>query len=234
MTLTGYDAAYPPAVPPTTDVVLFYAPGGNQLNAWTLTEITAQHARYRLPIFVRSNPTHANATTDATNFKNWLIAIECPVGSSVVLDLETAVDATYVNTFGSLLRAGGYKVLPYGSSSTLLRNPVLDGYFMAKPGPAVIPSGCVAVQYGGTSAYDLDIIASTVALWDTWPAPTKEDDSMSIAIACDGTRVIERVSPAGHELVFTLAPGATAWNVTDVTAQIAAAFPQDPPFVVQP
>jgi hypothetical protein len=231
---TGYDAAYPPVNPPATDVVLFYAPDGDQLNAWTLAEINAQSARYRLPIYVRSNPAQSDPTVDALNFKNWLIMIGCPAGSSVVLDLETAVDATYVDTFGWLMAESGYRTLPYGSSSTLLRNPELDGYFMAKPGAAVIPTGCVAVQYGGTSAYDLDLIADTVALWDTWHIPTKEDESMSIAIACDGTRVIERVSPAGHELVFTLAPGATAWSVTDVTAQIAAAFPQDPPFVVQP
>lgn len=171
MTLTGYDAAYCPAKPPATDVVLFYAPHGDQLNAWTLAEINAQPARYRLPIFVRSNPAQALATTDAMNMHEWLLSIGCPSGSSIVLDLETAVDATYVNTFGWLMYEAGYRTLPYGSSSTLFRNPALDGYFVAEPGAKSIPANCVAVQYGGTSSVDYDLIADSVPLWDTRPPP---------------------------------------------------------------
>ena len=54
-TLRFYDAAYPPAKPPAADGVCIYI-GGDTPHVWTLAEIEAQPARYRLPIFVRSNP----------------------------------------------------------------------------------------------------------------------------------------------------------------------------------
>lgn len=72
--------------------------------------------------------------------------------------------------------------------------------------------------------------------FETAPAPgpvIKEVDTLSIAIAPDGTRVIERVNPAGHLLAFEYKPGAVP-TVTDVTAAIAKANPTAPPFVVEP
>ena len=66
------------------------------------------------------------------------------------------------------------------------------------------------------------------------PPTPRKGDTMSIAIAPDGTRVVERVNPADHLLVFTLAPGQSVWSVTDVTANIAAANPSAPPFLVVP
>jgi len=168
--LSGYDAAYPPATPPITDVVCFYG-GGDTPHVWTTAEIAAQPARYRLPIFVRSNPAGANPTADAEAFWSWLRALGCPLGSATVLDLETAINPAYVTAFGNAMHFGGYRVLPYGSTSTLFQNPVLDGYWAAKPGPATIPSNCLGVQYGqgGNGAWDLDLFSAAIPLWDTRP-----------------------------------------------------------------
>ena len=66
---------------------------------------------------------------------------------------------------------------------------------------------------------------------------------MSVVVAPDGTRIIERVAPAlpgqagGHLLVFERAPATLAnpspqWSVDDVTDEIAAAHPGIPLFLV--
>jgi hypothetical protein len=173
MTLTGYDAAYPPANPPETDVVAFYG-GGDTPHVWTLAQIAAQKARYRLPIWVRSDPQQANAMADAGAFIAYLRSVGCPTGVCTVLDLEEAIDAAYVNAFGFFMRSAGYRVLPYGSSGFLFSDPVVDGYWVAKPGATSIPANCVGVQYledAGGGAYDLSWFLDTIPLWDTQPAP---------------------------------------------------------------
>lgn len=217
MTLTGFDAAYPPATPPQTDVVAFYG-GGDTPHVWTLAQINAQTARYRLPIFVRSNPYQASALTDAQNFMAWLRSIGCPSGVATVLDLETAVAAAYVSAFASQMHAAGYLVLPYGSSSTLYRNPVCDGYFVALPGARAIPSNCVAVQYGqgGSGAWDLDLFSAAIPMWDTRPPPPgpvptqyPEDDMQSVTI---------QVAIANGEGWCPIPAGITAAQVVSVMA----------------
>jgi len=164
------DSAYPLSDPPKTDVVLVYI-GGDTPHVWTSAESKAQPARYRLPTFVRSNPQQANVVTDANVAISWLRGNFVPQGSSVVLDLETAVDVTYVNSFGALLHDAGYKVLPYGSSSTLFQNPKLDGYFVAEPGAKEIDPRSVITQFAFDSFYDLSWVSPSVVLWDTKPQP---------------------------------------------------------------
>ena len=166
---TLYDASTPPAVPPVTDGVLIYA-GGDTPHVWTVAEIARQTARYRLPTWVRSNPQQANPATDAADFIIWLDQHGAPHGTATLLDLETAIDPAFVNTFGSILNGSGYWVLGYGSSSTLDHNPVLNGYFVALPEiAAVIPPGYVAVQWKFAGSYDLDLILDSIPLWDTQP-----------------------------------------------------------------
>jgi len=170
--LTCYDAAYPLANPPATDVVLIYS-GGNATHIWTAAEIAAQKARFRLPCWVRSNPVQANSVLDANAMVAWLHAHKVPAGVATVLDLETAVAPAYVNSYASILHAAGYRVLPYGSTSTLFNNPKCDGYFSAEPGAKSIDARCVATQYGYEGTYDLSWIEDTVSLWDTAPPAPK-------------------------------------------------------------
>lgn len=95
------------------------------------------------------------------------------------------------------------------------------------PGLVTTADGTQWTDHGG--AYDESLLLDSF-----FAPPTKrKEDTMSIAIAPDGTKVVERVNPADHLLVFTLAPGGNIWSVTDVTAQIAAANPNAPPFLVQ-
>lgn len=168
---TAYDAAYPvPGGVPGTTVVLIYT-GGDTPHVWTTAEIAAQPERYRLPVYVRSYG-GVSATDDALTMCEWLAANGVPAGTATVLDLETLVDPNYVETYGGVVHAAGYQVLPYGSSSTLFQNPKLDGYFVAAPGSTGMYPNSVATQYGYYQSYDLSWIADTVPLWDTQPQPT--------------------------------------------------------------
>lgn len=164
MTKLAYDASVPPANPPATDVVVIYI-GGDTPHVWTPAEIAAQHAPFGLPAWVRSNPEQASAAADAAAAVIALHSMGCPPGSSVMLDLETAVDPPYVSAFGAAMHQVGYRVLPYGSRSTIFQNPALDGYFTAHPGATAIDPGAVGTQFAYAGAYDLSWILDTVPLW---------------------------------------------------------------------
>jgi hypothetical protein len=45
--------------------------------------------------------------------------------------METRIDRTYLEGFGGVLQAAGYKVWVYGSASTVFGNPQLNGYWVA-------------------------------------------------------------------------------------------------------
>lgn len=168
---TLFDAAYPNSGDPHVDGHLVYC-GGDTPHVWTDAEIAAAPGRYLVPTFVRSNPSQCDPHVDSRSFIAWLQAHKAPAGITTVLDLETAVDPAYVTAFGADLHAAGFKVLPYGSRSTLFQNPQLDGYFVSDPtGRDHIVAGSVATQYAFAQSYDLDDFTPSVPLWDT-TAPT--------------------------------------------------------------
>lgn len=172
MPKTVYDAAYPSVHHPPADVALIYV-GGDTPHVWTDLEISGQPERWRLPCWVRSNPAGANAALDAHALIGWMVQRSVPKGVATVLDLETAVNPSYVNEFGGTLHAAGWKVLPYGSQSTLNQNPALDGRFDAHWGQRLgtVDAGDVATQDVSTPAYDLSTILDSVPLWDTATPP---------------------------------------------------------------
>lgn len=168
MTKIAYDAAYPqPKGVAGTTVVLIYA-GGDTPHVWTAAEIAEQPEQYRLPVYVRSDPSN-DAASDAAAMLAWLRANEVPTGVATVLDLETAVDPAYVNAYAAALHEGGYLVLPYGSKSTLFKNPACDGYFVADPGANGVDPNTVATQYLYEGSWDLSFISDEVNLWNTQP-----------------------------------------------------------------
>lgn len=200
------DSAYPLSDPPKTDIVLVYI-GGDTPHVWTSAESKAQPARYRLPTFVRSNPTAANVVTDANAALAWLRGNFVPAGSAVCLDLETAVDVSYVNSFGALLHDAGYKVLPYGSSGSLFKNPAIDGYFVAEPHATAIDPRSVATQFEYEGSYDLSWVLPTVDLWDTQPPAPKPNPTPTPTPA---------PTPPGDDVVLPLlndqTPGGSLWT----------------------
>jgi hypothetical protein len=170
-----YDSAFPGGVPlrPVSDAVLIYA-GGDTPHPWKTQEILAMPERFRWPCWVRSNPTQVSAEADASLFAAWLHGHHVPMGTCVILDLETAVDAIYVERFNLVMRRAGWKVTKYGSQSTIWQNPKTDGgTYLALPGPAQLTGEGdeVARQYGFMGGFDLSVLKDQAALpiWDTRP-----------------------------------------------------------------
>lgn len=168
--LTFYDAATPPANPPKTDGVAGYI-GGDTPHIWTRAEWDAQPARYRLPIFVRSNPAGASASADAAAAARQLVAIGAPKSILVALDTETAQDPDYVKSFDEAMYGFGYTIIDYGSQSAVYGNDEPDGYYWGaewtnRPG---LISGDAGTQYASGASWDLDDFKAGLPFWDTKP-----------------------------------------------------------------
>lgn len=165
-----YDAAYPPGHPPAWPVVAGYL-GGDTPHVWSLAEWEHQPARYRLPIWVRSNPDRVNADDDAAAAVRAAKAVGVPHGATIALDFETAVNGAYVGVFDRVMTAAGYRVMLYGSASTVRNNRrPSGGYWVADwTGHAHMDVGAEATQWTNGSAYDSSLILSSVPLWDSRP-----------------------------------------------------------------
>lgn len=173
-----YDAAYPPKSPPPWEVVAAYI-GGDTPHIWTTAEWAAQPARWRLPIWTRSNPGPAAEGT----LEGGVAALRArqlgtpPTGCAIALDYETAVDDPYLSAFDAAVRAAGYRTLLYGSLSTITGNSTPSGglWIAHYTGVPHLESHSVATQYAddallGTD-YDASLVADELVLWDTRPAP---------------------------------------------------------------
>lgn len=166
--LTFYDASAPPADPPSTDGVCIYI-GGDTPHVWTPAEIDRQKARYRLPIFVRSNPAGASAARDVKAAVAQLQVIGAPKGCLVAWDTETAADVPYMSAVYLYLRAAGYQLIDYGSQSSVFGNLVPDGYYWGADwtGTARIDTGDKMTQYASFKDYDLSLAIPSLPFWDT-------------------------------------------------------------------
>ena len=168
--LTFYDAAFPPADPPASDGVCLYL-GGDAVHVWTTAEIGAQKARYRLPVFVRSNPPGPGAAADVAAAVSRLTAIGAPKGTLVAWDMETAADPSYIRGVSAGLASAGYKLIVYGSQSAVLGNDVPDGLYWGadwtdRGAPA---SGDAMTQWVTFAAYDESLALPSLPFWDTRP-----------------------------------------------------------------
>ncbi len=129
-----FDASTPPNHIPPSDVVAFYI-GGDTPHVWTDAQIKAVPDRWRLPIWVRSNPNGSGeGTAEGEKVVKWLESHHVPKGCAAALDLETAIDNGYVHAFDSVLVNAGYVTAAYGSTSTLFHNgKPSGGYWAAAP-----------------------------------------------------------------------------------------------------
>jgi hypothetical protein len=168
MSLIFYDAAFPPSVPPKTDGVCVYI-GGDTPHIWSKGEIDAQPARYRLPVFVRSDPPGPGAGADTVAAISYLKYIGAPTGILVAWDMETAMDFAYINEVYQDLRASGYKLIVYGSQSTVMGNDNPDGLYWGADWTDVehLHSGDVITQFASFAAYDESEAESGLPFWDT-------------------------------------------------------------------
>lgn len=118
--------------------------GGITPHVWTAADWALWGCRFRVPIWVRSNPSDVDATTDANTCLGVLAALGAPAP---------------------------YLVSPYGSLTTVTGNPQIDGYWIAdwngKPDLDGMPAGTIAHQYVSTEGFDLSVIDQSVPTWDT-------------------------------------------------------------------
>lgn len=172
-----YDSAWPPKTPPAWEVAAGYL-GGDTPHVWTAAEWAAQPARWRLPIWTRSNPgSAAEGAVEGAAAVLRVRQLGMPAGCAIALDYETAVDDQYLSTFDAAVLAAGYRTLLYGSLSTVEGNrQPSGGYWIAHyTGTPHLEPGSVATQYAdytrlGTD-YDASLVDDSLVLWDTKPAP---------------------------------------------------------------
>lgn len=184
-----YDAAYPPTSPPAWEAVAGYI-GGNTPHVWTDTQWRSQPARWRVPIFTRSRG--GEPSTDARAVISWMTAHRVPKGVCVALDYETRVDAGYLRAFDAAVVRAGWKVMVYGSRSSVLSNPrPSGGYWVADwTGRPFLHPGSAATQWASDAMlgkpWDASLVADGTPLWDTKaPANGAGGDWFSMATKRD-------------------------------------------------
>ena len=171
--LTFYDAAWPPDPPPVTDGCCIYI-GGDAVHVWTPEEIGMQAARYRLPVFVRSNPRGiAGVAADVNTALAQLAAIKAPRGILVAWDMETAADKTYIAGVYTGLAAHGYELIVYGSQSDVMGNDNPGGLYWGADwtSHSHLARGDAMTQWVSFSGFDLDLAESSLPFWDTQAKP---------------------------------------------------------------
>ncbi len=173
-----YDAASPPSSPPAWEVAAGYI-GGHTPHVWTDAEWRSQPARWRLPIFTREQG--GDPAADARAVISWMTSHRVPHGVCVALDYETRVDAGYLRAFDAAIVQAGWKVMLYGSESTVLNNPKPSGgYWVAHwTGSPFLRPESAATQWAGDvtlgKPWDANLVADSTPLWDTTGGLTMAD-----------------------------------------------------------
>lgn len=166
-TLSFVDSAYASAITGGPyDGVCFYI-GGDAFHVWSTAELATRHEKYRLPIWVRSNPQSVDPTADAHACLAALNSYAVSAGALVALDSETSVDAPWVHTFVTVVNSGGYPVIDYGSASTVFGNANPDGYYWAADwtGTPHFANGSQMTQYVSFNNDDVSVAQPSLPFW---------------------------------------------------------------------
>ena len=145
---------------PWNRAVAGYYGGPEAYNVWSAADWRRWANNRKLPIWVAG----LDGTGEGHNAVDALRNLGVPRRVYTAVDMETRVDKTYLEHFGAVLNAAGYKVWVYGSASSLFSNPGLNGYWVADyTGEPFMynHSGVRATQYTPGEYYD----SSTVKDW---------------------------------------------------------------------
>ena len=156
------DAAYPGGIPEGwTGAVAGYLGGDLAVNVWAPHEWRGFPNRRKLPIWVAGHQPRSEAWTCLEQL--WRAGV--PPGVRIAVDLETRVDGYWAETFARPLEWAGFKLMVYGSASTVFGNPQLHGYWVADYagiGPFMYDHPAVrATQYAPGAHAD----SSTIHAW---------------------------------------------------------------------
>ena len=145
-----------------------YYGGPNAYNVWAPGDWDLYSGNRKLPIWVAG----LDGKGEGDEAVRALRALRVPQHSYTVVDMEERVDRTYIDSFGAVLQAAGYKVWVYGAASSVFNNPGLNGYWVADyrgVGPYMYNhSGVRATQYGTGSNYDSSTIKDWTYHSGTW------------------------------------------------------------------
>lgn len=185
------------------DGVCFYM-GGDAYRIWGVSEIQARPERYRLPIWVRSNPQHIDPIVDAYACLSAIQRFSVPRGSLIALDSETAVDPGWTIIWVGILNAAGYVVIDYGSQSVVIGNKNPDGYYWGADwtNQPHLHSGDGMTQYISFQNEDVSLALKSLPFWDTKPdtpstnKPQEEPMQGQLVFDAKGMAMVD-LGPAG-------------------------------------
>lgn len=180
--------------------VAFYI-GGMTPHVWTTTQIDAQTARFRHPIWVYGNNSGYNGgVLDGALAVMALRALRIPTGTSVSADMEAnapdTADIDYVNGFHDSVAPSGYWTSLYGSRDTLAGYPAFGGgkwvadwtgspHYTGETGEWA----CQYKQGGGAVPWDTSIVKNTQHLWD--PSVNPPDLAVLVQVPSGSSRTVQ-------------------------------------------
>jgi hypothetical protein len=159
--IDGRDAAFPANLHNWPGLVFGYYGGPLAYNIWAESAWSA-FGSYKVPMWVGGY----SGATEAYSAIGALHRLGVPQGCETILDMESRVDRSYVANFGAAMHDAGYRVLVYGSISTVFKNHQLNGYAVADPTgvPHMYPhSGVRMTQYAFGETFDSDVIKHWIA-----------------------------------------------------------------------
>jgi hypothetical protein len=112
------------------------------------------------------------------------------------------------------------------------------GYWIAAYpgiGPVIYP-GAIGHQFIDHGAWDESVMVDYLPGIDPAPlpsAPDPKEKNVTSIVDDDGNLHVFCASPTEHLYEFVQPKVGGNWSVTDITAEIAQQFPNDPPFLVQ-
>jgi hypothetical protein len=179
----GADAAFPgAALPAGTTVLAAYVGIAGKGSAspdtphiWSKSDwngyVEKDPQLRLLPIYVH-NYDDGQPVRDAMNAVDSVEALGWTKGAKgdaeriIAVDCETLQDYRYFEEMGNTIYANGYRVVTYGSSSTIRSNPRFAGYWIAdynySHAPTTIPSGAVGLQWKPGGAWDLNLFSQAL------------------------------------------------------------------------
>lgn len=171
-----YDASDPHFKRPPLYAVGGYV-GGDTPYVWTRQDWNDSGSSLRNPIFTASNraDTVSAAESDGQAFRDALARLGVPHGVTVSVDIETAIYDNYLDELNEQM--AGYRLMTYGSVSTLVQNMKTSGGWWGAQWTDNIETGIAAIESGQFKAlqwasatmlnkpYDLSVISSLIPLW---------------------------------------------------------------------
>lgn len=163
---------------PTVEVTAFYIGGEDAYRVWPNSEIRGIRTRYRLPIWVNSNPSDYNqGLRDGRTAGNWGQKHNQQKGTCIAWDAEMAVNSGYLKGFDKGVKEKGFKCIVYGSRSAVLRNPKPSGGYWVAQWDDVASTKWAAKQYANRGRYDISVVADSTSLWDVRASKPMSEDA---------------------------------------------------------